>query len=403
MSSTSAEILHVPVASPRQQGYWALACWLAGLVLTFIGFVAWFHTGAWLASVDTRTFAGSDLKPVRGTVRNEGSVAILERPAEDGNAIAAASFAPFDAASYRIVQVRVTGAYPAGGLLFVWRSQKGEDNVRRVPLVSSGGRILPLRLTELDGWSGQVAGVGVIARGPMAAPLVVQSVELSPSSVWTTIDGLFSDWFEFEPWDGGSIHFMAGGNPALTHPLPLFMGIAFMVGVALYLFVIVLGHTRFAPQVVIAIALLGWIAIDTRWQWNLWKQLDLTRFQYAGKTWEDKRLAAEDGYLFEFMRAARHEIGTKPAHVYIFADDEYDRVRGAYHLYPLNVHVRPKQQTLVAPDVLKPGDVIVLYRKRGVQYLPAEKILRWDGDRQVRAEMLLFSVGNGVFRVLPPA
>jgi hypothetical protein len=403
MSSIPAEPLQVPVATPGQRVYWALSCWLAGLVITFIGFVAWFHSGPWFANVEPRTFAGSDLKPVRGQVRNEGSVAIFERPAEDGNAIAAASLPPFDAASYRIVQVHTTGAYPAGGLQFVWRSQKGENTVRHAPVVSSGGRILPVTLTELDGWSGQVAGIGIIARGPLAAPLIVQSVELRPSSVWTTIDAMLSDWFEFEPWDGGSIHFMAGGNPSLVHPLSLFIGIAFLVGLALYLLTIMLGHTQFAPQVAIAIALLGWAAIDARWQWNLWKQLDLTRFQYAGKSWEDKRLAAEDGYLFEFTRAARKEIGATPAHIYVFSDDEYDRVRGAYHLYPLNVHVRPKIASLVPPELLKPGDVIVLYRKRGVQYVPAEKILRWDGNRQVRAQMLLYSVGNGVFRVLPPA
>ena len=403
MSSIPAEILPVPVANKRQQAYWALSCWLAGVVLTFIGFVAYFHSGPWLTNVEARTLPGSDLKPARGQVRIEGSVAILEAPGDDGNVIAAASFPPFDAANYRFVQVRMTGAYPAGGAHFVWRAQKGENTVRRVPLLSSGGRILPVTLTELDGWRGQIAGVGIIARGPMSAPLVVQSVELRPSSVWTTIDAMFSDWFEFEPWDGGSIHFMAGGNPSLAHPLPLFLGIASLVGIALYLALIVMGHTRFSAQVAIAIALLGWLAIDARWQWNLWKQLDITRFQYAGKSWEEKRRAAEDGRLFEFMRAARREIGAKPAHVYVFADDEFDRVRGAYHLFPLNLHVRPKQAAIVGPELLKPGDVIVLYRKRGVQYVQGEKLLRWDGDRQVHAELLLFTEGNGVFRVLGPA
>ncbi len=55
-----------------------------------------------------------------------------------------------------------------------------------------------------------------------------------------------------------------------------------------------------------------------RWQLNLWRQLDMTRFQYAGKSWEDKRLAAEDGRLFAFMREAKAKIGDAPAHVFVF-------------------------------------------------------------------------------------
>jgi hypothetical protein len=269
-------------------------------------------------------------------------------------------------------------------------------------LSPSGGRILPVALGAIDGWTGSIIGVGVIARGELSGPFAVESIELRPSSGWTTINGIVADWLEFEPWDGGSIHFMSGGNPALKNPLPLFLGISFAGAVGLYLFIIVLGHTRFDARVALAIALLGWAVIDTRWQLNLWRQLDMTRFQYAGKSWEAKRLAAEDGELFAFMRDAKAKIGDAPAHVYVFAEEEFDRMRGAYHLFPANVAALKGVRGLLPAATFKPGDVLVLYRKRGVEYDAGAKRLRWDENQALRADLVHVSKGSAVFRVLPP-
>jgi hypothetical protein len=377
-----------------------VSSWLVGVALTFAAFVAWHHAGPWLPSIGPRAVPGSQLQAVRGTIRVDGKAIILEEPGEDGSVVATAAIdPPIEASDYRYVQVLAIGAFPRE-LNFVWRTERGDKAVPRLQVLSSGGRILPIPLSSLDGWTGRILGVGLISRGPLSGPLRIEGLEFRPASVWTTIGSIFSDWLEFEPWDGGSIHFMAGGNPSLKHPLPLFLGVSFLVSVVLYLFVMALGHTQFRPQVVLAIALLGWAVIDARWQLNLWKQLDITRFQYAGRSWEDKRRAAEDGRLFEFMREAKTKIGERPAHVFIYADEEFDRVRGAYHLFPKNVHVRPKIAGLYPASVYKPGDVIVLYRKRGVQYHPAEKRLRWEGEQSIPADMVYFFEGSGVFRVL---
>jgi hypothetical protein len=102
------------------------------------------------------------------------------------------------------------------------------------------------------------------------------------------------------------------------------------------------------------------------------------------------------------MRAAGAKIGDAPAHVFVFADDEFDRVRGAYHLYPRNVTVQPRRQALLPAATFKPGDVLVLYRKRGVEYSSAEKRLRWDGTQTLAADLVFFSEGSAVFRVVAP-
>ena len=229
MSSVAPEPPKIEAAPRRHWLVWAFACWLVGLAITFAGFVAVYHAGPWFSNIEAKSIRGEDLKPARGTVRNDRGAAILERPGDDGSIIVSATLDAFDAPLYRFARVRMQGAYPAGGVLLVWRNDRIDSNVNRLPVISSGGRILPVTLTALDGWTGRISGVGLIARGPLGAPLVVEGIDLVPSSVWTTIDSIVSDWLEFEPWDGGSIHFMSGGNPSLRYPLPLFLGIAFAV------------------------------------------------------------------------------------------------------------------------------------------------------------------------------
>jgi hypothetical protein len=392
-----------PAVPQRHWLFWAISCWVAALAVTFVGFLLAFHTGPWRTSLEPQAIPGSRFAVVQGTVRPEGEALRLVQPGRDGSLVVSANVdPPVSAADYRHVRIRLAGAFPREGLTFIWRTDRGESRVPAVRVVSSGGRVLPLALGQIDGWHGRIVGVGLALRGTIPGDLVLEGIEVAPASWWATAGRMLGDWTEFEPWDGGSIHFMAGGNPSLRHPLPLFLGVSFLVAIAFYLFVIVLGHTRFEPQAALAIALLGWAVIDARWQLNLWKQLDITRWQYAGKSWEEKRLAAEDGRLFAFMREAGARIGDSPAHIFVFADDEFERVRGAYHLYPRNVTVQPKRQSLLPAATFKAGDVLVVYRKRGLEYDAGTKTLRWDGTQAVRAEMLHFSGGSAVFRVTGP-
>jgi hypothetical protein len=59
------------------------------------------------------------------------------------------------------------------------------------------------------------------------------------------------------------------------------------------------------------------------------------------------------------------------------ADAHYFRGRGAYHLYPHNVLFDPYLNAMPASTRLRPGDYIVVYQRRGVQYDPGAQRLRW--------------------------
>jgi len=81
------------------------------------------------------------------------------------------------------------------------------------------------------------------------------------------------------------------------------------------------------------------------------------------------------------------------------ADAHYFRDRGAYHLYPYNVYFDPWRNSTPPPSAVRPGDYIVVYQRKGVQYDAAQQSLRWDGLGPVGAELVLVEAGSALFRI----
>ena len=48
---------------------------------------------------------------------------------------------------------------------------------------------------------------------------------------------------------------------------------------------------------------------------------------------------------------------------------------------------------------VKPGDYIVVYQRKGMQYDAAQQRLRWDDHAPVAVELLLVDMGAALFRV----
>jgi len=51
-------------------------------------------------------------------------------------------------------------------------------------------------------------------------------------------------------------------------------------------------------------------------------------------------------------------------------------------------------------NAVRPGDFLVVYQRRGVQYDASQRRLRWDGGTPVAAELLLSEGGAAVFKIL---
>jgi hypothetical protein len=48
---------------------------------------------------------------------------------------------------------------------------------------------------------------------------------------------------------------------------------------------------------------------------------------------------------------------------------------------------------------VRPGDYIVVYQRRGMQFDSSQQRLRWDGSAPVDAELLLVDTDAALFRI----
>jgi len=154
------------------------------------------------------------------------------------------------------------------------------------------------------------------------------------------------------------------------------------------------------PTALGALFLAAWWLLDVRWEWNLLRQTAATADRYAGRNLDEKHLAAEDAALYAFIQKARAALPAQPARVFVAADEHYFRGRAAYHLYPQNVFWSPDANLLPPSASLRPGDYVVIFQRRGIQYDRAQQSLRWEGMNPIAAELVLAEADGAIFRVL---
>jgi hypothetical protein len=63
------------------------------------------------------------------------------------------------------------------------------------------------------------------------------------------------------------------------------------------------------------------------------------------------------------------------------------------------VWFEPFNDVMPSPAWLRPGDWLLVYQRRGVQYDAAQKSLRWDNGPPVTAELKLLEPGAALFQV----
>jgi hypothetical protein len=227
-----------------------------------------------------------------------------------------------------------------------------------------------------------VTAVGVGFPGPLEGPLVIESLALQPWTPPTLLATVWREWTGYEGLGGHSSNFVIGGSPLvrpLVRPVP---AAAAFVGLALVLYaaLVAVRRRRWDGGVAVGLLLAGWLALDARWQLDLLRQLRLTRQRYGGKSWTDKRLAAEDGELFRFVSDLRRHLPAEPQVVYVLTRDpegadRYLQLRSRYHLLPHNVC-----SSYATPPASAPvGSYLLVFNPRSdVAFDAGAGRLRWD-------------------------
>jgi hypothetical protein len=283
----------------------------------------------------------------------------------------------------------------------IWRTDYAPQKLNTITIPVAAGRLLPVVVADDPSWAGRITGIALSIRGPLAQPMRMRGVTAKPMGVFEVLSDRANEWLAFEGWTGTSINTVVGGADLQELPLPALLAAALVLAAAAWLAWAMRKRNASAfPALVAVLFVASWLVLDARWIWNLARQVRETAAQYAGKDWHERRLAAEDGPLFAFIENARARMPAAPARVFMLADAHYFRGRGAYHLYPHNVWFDPYQNTAPPPGLLKPGDFVVVYHRRGVQYDASQRHLRWDGGAPLAAELLLAERGAALFRLL---
>ncbi|OGT14395.1 MAG: hypothetical protein A3F73_10575 [Gallionellales bacterium RIFCSPLOWO2_12_FULL_59_22] len=363
------------------------------ILILFFASLQYYWPGKWQINSSSLQWKGETLTLMKGQGFNARGGLTIDGLSGAGIALATLPAPSFRAEDYPAVHWLISSDKQDAKVEFLWRTSVNPARVFAREIEWLGNSTTPLYMAGDINWQGQIIEMMLMVHAPLHAPLTIEAVKAEPplGIVWR-------EWFGTEQWLGTSMHFM-GGNESRhwLAPLPF---VAVSLGLAL------LGYAALAWRKILvfdhrmlwALVFLAWFALDMRWQIDLLHKLGLTQQRYAGKSWEEKHLAADDGPLFDLMQQVRAKLPpTGQFRVYLIADDEYIRGRGAYHLYPFNVL---SSQELFAPKQFKPGDFIVILGKDEIEFDVARKLLKGSAGWKLSAELLLVAENNVLLKVL---
>ena len=161
------------------------------------------------------------------------------------------------------------------------------------------------------------------------------------------------------------------------------------------------GNVAALPIVLAALFVIASLLLDARWTWNLARQADATRRQIRrqGLACAAPRRGGRAAVRVHRARCARSCRSTPvpgdsspPTPTTFAAAARFISIRTTSS----STHVTTR---CPRRGSLRPGDYLVVYQRRGVQFDPAQQKLRWDGGEPVSAELLLAEGGAAAFRI----
>jgi hypothetical protein len=342
--------------------------------------------GNWFETPAPITIIGAQIDVMRGSAHRDGNAILVEAPDRSGVAIVGSRISLFPAVDYPRVEWDVsTTASVRPQLTFIWRTKEHPNKTFSAPVAWAGdnvGRVIRLQLGHTEGWSGTIVGMGIAIRGPLTSPLTIGGVTMSGVSSLAWINEVLHQWIRSFPFRGGSIAFPFDEERGDHIPFLLATVVAQGLAIAAYLLVVWRRRGRADRRIIWAILIAGWLLTDARWQINLGRQLVNTAQAFAGKTAEEKHLAADDGRFFALMQQVNRALPAPPARIILLADESAFRTRGAYFLYPHNVYHAVGEPALPPdPTELSTGDFVLLFPTRGISYDRERLMLTWPDNR----------------------
>jgi hypothetical protein len=329
------------------------------------------------------SLAGADLRPNNGNarvvqrsleVRNtpEASLTILRLPVR-----------PFQSSDLGRLKLE-SGTIPADveiALLWVRRTEPGQVHEQRLR-VTRERHVATVLLDQNPEWRGEILMVALGVKGSSAESWRLDRLVLDAVSAKAVARGVMDDWLSFEKWDGRSINVVFGGRETQRLYLPIVVFIA-SLSTAVWL------RWRQVRFVV------GWIALDLRWQAELTAKTRDTWATFAGLALDARHMEMEDADLYRTIGIVKNRLQGPLERIFVGSDVEYFRMRAAYHLYPHNV--LPFGWYDGKP--LRSGDLVFLYQKADIRFDARDNALLWPDGSRTAVYPIYATTGAGLFRV----
>jgi hypothetical protein len=377
------------------------AMFIGSAAACLLGYLALAARGPWLGGAPSLHWTAREFAVTRGSAQLSPEGLVVRAP-DATRAVVIALNTAFRARDYPVIAWEVSGVPEGVQATLLWYSDLDSTRVFRRTLTLEAGRIAPAALDQDRGWLGRIGGIALLLQGSFTEPIVVHGAGAKTMTAVQVLGDRLREWLAFEPWNGASINTLTGGADAQDLPLPVFLAAVASLAALGYAGLARWRPVAFGPILgagVAAMFVVAWLVIDARWQWNLLRQVSSTYAQYAGKSWRDRHLAAEDAPVFSFIEEVRARLPHASARVFMVAGAHYFRDRGAYYLYPYNVYFDPWSDTVPPPSAVRAGDYVVVYRRKGVHYDAPQQSLHWDNLPPLDADLVMGEPGAALFRV----
>ena len=359
------------------------------------------------------TFPGNKLHLLVGKGSTVKNSLVLEGLVND-IAVLRAPKAWLQANDYPLIQYRIDGRQSDFTVGFYWAKADNPKKIHFSILPWNGNRTTLFRLETLDDWEGAIVEFGFIVKGDLRGKkLVFKSLSLEAFTPRNLLLTVWSEWFAFQPWKHSTINAVRGAPKyALVSPV---MASAIWAGLAMFLYLAwrilrlatrgknVLRLAICKPQAIATIVmlfLLPWLALDTKWQFNLARQHQETWRLFAGKDHHQQHLSAEDGWLYEFAQRIAERAPFKAGERMVILRDQwrdYVRLKVMYYLLPRNIYnygIYPQG------NILRKGDLLLVLKPiKDLQYDVNSGHLRWEKDKALLADQLLDDELGSLYRV----
>ena len=376
-----------------------VAAFAAAILLLLVAYLAVVVPSRWFPSAPAQSWGARDVSLTRGSGELDGSVLVLD-PAPQGGTSLISLNTDIRSTDYRAVAWRLSKVPEQADVRMYWRSDYAPSRMNSAPVTVAAGQVLPVDVSAEPSWLGRITGLGLAIRTPAPTRVLFYGVTVKPMGAIEILRDRFAEWLSFETWSGTSLNSITGGAAVQDLPLPLLLAAGAALAALVSYVLLRRAHMLVALPLAIAAIFVGaWFVADLRWTFNLARQTLVTREQYAGKDWHDKHLAAEDGPVFAFIEQVRAKLPATRARVFVVSDQHYLRDRAAYHLYPYNVYFEPYRDVLPPSTALRPGDFLIVYLRRGIQYDPSAQRLRFPDGATIGAELLMVEPGAAAFAI----